>query len=442
MTSRVQSVLRFFFPAMSASSSFASAVGVVDSPEVTGLGSPAADSPAAATDPVAAMDPVAAADPLALADPLAVAGNTINPIVWTADMILEQGRQERPQQPWTRNNQALKWFRWRDERPAGEPRTGVIRIDLSQTWVQIGAIEHDPSNELFHFDSPAVAGHVEEWSWKQFLVALRPADFRETVGLGITEIAAFATPGSYDHHRHHAEKEHGQWQFPAGVRAPIWDFKVTRADGSELLLHPRWRGNKLNVVTYNPEEARARAALHPPRMELGGTEGPGTFRRYAGHAHPDEISAQYVEGIDPVRDAHRRRHLDAMRQGKAAAAVGAAAPPAGVAAPAPPPARKQAGPPPPPAGRPPAGNAQVPGPPQGGGMPPRPHRPVPTVAGTPCAGAVPHAAAAAAADDTVWHRGYEYWHGGNGQWWWKDGQSGRWHRCLSLIQISEPTRLM
>jgi hypothetical protein len=344
-------------------------------------------------------------------------------------MILEQGRQERPQQPWTRNNQALKWFRWRDERPAGVPLTGVIRIDLSQTWVTIGAIEHDPSNELFHFDSPAVAGHVQEWSWKQFLVALRPADFRETVGPGIVGLAAFATLGSYDHHRHHAEKKHGQWHFPAGVRAPIWDFKVTRADGSECLLHPRWRGNKVDVATYTPEEAQARADLLPPRMELGGTEGPGTFRRYAGYAHPDEMSAQYVEGIDLVRDRHRRAHLDAIRQGKAAAAAGAASPPAGIAAPAPPPARKQAGPPPPPAVRPAAKSAPVPQPPQGGGMPPRPHRPVPIVVGTPCAGAVPHAAAAAAADDTVWHRGYEYWHGGNGQWWWMDGQSGRWHRC-------------
>ena len=349
--------------------------------------------------------------------------------VWTADMIIEQGARERPQQPWSRNNQAQKWFRWRDEEPVGVPRTGVTRIDLAEPCVMIGAIDHEPSNENFSFASPAVAGREEAWFWKQFLLALRPGDFKATVGLGIVGISAFATPGSYDHHRHHAQRKHDQTQIPAGVRAPIWDFKVTRADGSEVLLHPRWRGNKLSMVSYNPEVAQARADLFPPKMELGGTEGPGTFRRYAGYAHPEEMVAKHVEGIDPVRDAHRRRHLDGKRQGTAppaaAAAAGSAVPPAPAA---PPPARQQAGVPPPPPGPAPTQTVQVPGPPQGGAIPPMPKRAAPTLAGTPPAGAVAHAGAAAAADDTVWHRGQEYWQGANQQWWWKDPQSGKWHR--------------
>jgi len=64
------------------------------------------------------------------ATPPPVAGTSSPAVVWTVDLIREHGQQEQPKQPWTCNNEALKWFRWRGEnlpidrrvgRPAGRP---------------------------------------------------------------------------------------------------------------------------------------------------------------------------------------------------------------------------------------------------------------------------------------------------------------------------------
>jgi hypothetical protein len=203
-----------------------------------------------------------------------------------------------------------------------------------------------------------------------------------------------------------------------------------------VLLHPRWKGNQVGLVPFTDEVAAARAGVHPPKQVLGGTEGPGTFRRYLAEAHPESLQAKHEEGLDPARDAHRRAHFDAQRQqrqGKAAAAV-AASGATSAASPAAPPVRQvQGGVPPPPPGPRPAVTGPVPQPPTGSVIPAMPKRPAPTLAGTPSSASPPGgaaaSAAAAAADGTVWKNGVEYWESGNGTWWWKDSQTGRWKPC-------------
>ena len=420
-----------------AASAMVSSVGPEGSvPETAGIASAAASAslalPASGSQDFAGPGHLA---PPSLSAP-AVAGTASVPMVWTVDLIREHGQQEQPKQAWTRNNEALKWFRWRDEKPAGVPSTGIIRIDLSEPFVMIGVVDHEPKCERFSFTSPAVAGREQPWSWKQFLLGLKSGDFQAAVGSGIVGLAAFATPNSYDHNRHHAQKKHGFEEIPDGVRAPIWDFKITRSDGSEVLLHPRWRGNQVGLAPFTDEVAAARADVHPPKLVLGGTEGPGTFQRYLAEAHPESLQSKYEEGLDPVRDAHRRAHLDAQRQqrqGKAAAAV-AASGATSAASPAGPPVRQvPGGVPPPPPGPKPASTGPVPQPPTGSAIPAMPKRPAPTLAGTAssasASGGAAASAAAAAADGTVWKGGFEYWEGTNSQWFWKDPQSGRWHKC-------------
>jgi len=106
-------------------------------------------------------------------------------------LIREHGQQEQPKQPWKRNNEALKWFRWKDEQPPGVPVTGIIRIDLSEPFVMIGVCDHEPKGEGFSFTSPAVAGRQQPWSWKQFV---RVLSCMLEVGLDVFVVAAFLVP--------------------------------------------------------------------------------------------------------------------------------------------------------------------------------------------------------------------------------------------------------
>ena len=56
----------------------------------------------------------------------------------------------------------------------------------------------------------------------------------------------------------------------------IWDFVLTREDGSALRLHPQWKG--MEVETFAPEGHATEVGI--PRAGLGNSDGPGTFRRY------------------------------------------------------------------------------------------------------------------------------------------------------------------
>ena len=256
----------------------------------------------------------------------------------------------------------------------------------------------------------------------------------ELVPDGILEMSLVARSGSHEHNRHQAAVQHS----------------IDMVGETQVLLHPSCRGNKVSVQPYNPGLAEARMLLRVPNGTLGGTPGLGTHRRHFGHVHEQESPAVYEVGVDPAPDLHRRRHLDAKRQAKAgkqgpvaAAAVAAGSSgdgPAGAAGgpPPPPPRAVGLGPPPLPVGPRPKSSVPPAAASQAAVMPAVCKGFAPTLAGTPAAtspaagaaavadGAA--AVAAAAADDTVWYRGYEYWRGPYRQWWWKEAQSGWWHR--------------
>ena len=101
------------------------------------------------------------------------------------------------------------------------------------------------------------------------------------VSPGIIVFAIMPTPGSYDHKRAHAAKELKKQkvscaalEFDDDAPTPIWDFVVTRADGTAIRLHPSQKGNKVEMQDFKkplPEDII-------PWTGWGGTSGPGTYQ--------------------------------------------------------------------------------------------------------------------------------------------------------------------
>ena len=93
------------------------------------------------------------------------------------------------------------------------------------------------------------------FSWSQMLLATDQR-FEEVVGDGVVAVKVIARPCSFDSKRAEA------WVLYGGQRCvhlPIWDFLVVRADGTGILLHPRWRWHPQTGIEILP------FARSPPR---------------------------------------------------------------------------------------------------------------------------------------------------------------------------------
>ena len=69
-------------------------------------------------------------------------------------------------------------------------------------------------------------------------------------------VKVIARPGSFDSKRAEAWVQYGGQRC---VHVPIWDFLVVRADGTGILLHPRWRWHPQTGIEILP------FARSPPR---------------------------------------------------------------------------------------------------------------------------------------------------------------------------------
>ena len=95
------------------------------------------------------------------------------------------------------------------------------------------------------------------------------------VGVGVVAVLMFVRPNSYDHCRGHAFLKASFT--PPTHRPPIWDFLVKRADGTGILLHPRWR--KKGGIEILPFEDMPHAVSPVPSAGVGTSDGKGTYRR-------------------------------------------------------------------------------------------------------------------------------------------------------------------
>ena len=101
-------------------------------------------------------------------------------------------------------------------------------------------------------------------------------------GDGIVGMTMSCRPNSYDHHR---AVQHTQG---LGDRPPVWDFKIRRVDGTEMLVHPRWK-KKAKTELIILADVPTQPTL--PVRGAGKSDGPGTYRRATGALYTDRAPA-------------------------------------------------------------------------------------------------------------------------------------------------------
>ena len=273
------------------------------------------------------------APPLAMSAPAAVAAR------------LCELREMKVEQKFKLNNTALKWIRDSHEQPPGYPTHE--RVDLTETDpLDIGVLVRDTGME-YSFAPNA----TQPWSWRQMLAALDPSCMAAIVGTeeqgGIVSVTCEPLWDAYDSKRHHAAKKAKPPRpYPKDAPVPVWDFVVTRLDGSAVRFHTSQTHNKVEIAAVTARPNYPTNDMAPPKGR-GESTGRGCYTFYKKATYPLSSGAD-TSSAAAVAFA-------------SAAAVAATASSAAVAAlpprpqpPPPPPARRLPPPPPPPRRPPPS----------------------------------------------------------------------------------------
>ena len=91
----------------------------------------------------------------------------------------------------------------------------------------------------------------------------------------------------YDHTRHHVcFGDNGEMRYQ-------WHFLLTRDDGSVVCLQPCWKNTKIVCRFKEPTKDET----VPKKGGIGGTDGPGTFRKHAEKQVDTELRFNAVGGF-------------------------------------------------------------------------------------------------------------------------------------------------
>ena len=203
------------------------------------------------------------------------------PFVTKAE-IRKAGRQR-----FSLNNTALIVFRDTNENPQGFPITNEISLDMDESkgTVQILQNKRDVG-VAYELVEPKIP-----WSWRKFLNGLDEETLEKAVGEGIICFAIMPIWGSYDHKRAHAAEELTDMQvfcaaltFSDDAPTPIWDFVLTRLDGTAIRLHPSQTHNKVQMQPFEkplPEDIL-------PLSGWGGSSGEGTYKDILRRTYEEE----------------------------------------------------------------------------------------------------------------------------------------------------------
>ena len=170
------------------------------------------------------------------------------------------------------HNQALKYWRRQSELPGRFVlESGFKKID-NVVPEDVALVVHGERTN-FDFDGTQIV----KWGWWEMIAQLRDDDIRYVVGgssgdCQLRECSLRVRPNSYDVARHYHIT--AQERRSADVQLPVWDFVVSRSDGTALRLHPSWSNRRVKVFPVEGHE------LPVIPMGLGQSEGAGTFRRY------------------------------------------------------------------------------------------------------------------------------------------------------------------
>ena len=170
------------------------------------------------------------------------------------------------------HNAALKWFRHRLENSANRP----ARLFFSNT-------EPTPVAGIVKgagMDWDFAENRSHDWSWFEMVAQLDAESMAFVVNgaegrsCGLVSCSFALRPNSYDHKRHHQLRVAGTPKKDAKVR--VWDFVLTRVDGSAVRLHPQW--STTDVESYAVEGHAEEVEI--PAHGLGESDGPGTYRHF------------------------------------------------------------------------------------------------------------------------------------------------------------------
>ena len=177
--------------------------------------------------------------------------------------------------PWSDHNGALKYFR--DQFPLAEDH-----MLTTGEWVK--KVVHGVRQDY-------TFGEWVQWDWRTMVAAFNEQDRHAIIGPGITAVAVSRRAGSYDHHLAVATRE-CNW---AKQCEEIVDFSFTRADGTVVLVHPKWKKKSKNVQwCVRPPHGTPTAII--PDNGPGRSDGPGTYRRIVSAAYTDSAFTTAVAG--------------------------------------------------------------------------------------------------------------------------------------------------
>ena len=146
------------------------------------------------------------------------------------------------------HNAALKWFRHRLENSANPDDDTRLLFSNTEPTPAAGIVKG--AGMEYDFDENRSHG----WSWFEMVAQLDAESMAFVVNgadgrsCGPVSCSFAVRPNSYDHKRHHQLRLAGT---PKKDKRRVWDFVLTRGDGSAVRLHPQW--SKTAVESYAAE---------------------------------------------------------------------------------------------------------------------------------------------------------------------------------------------
>jgi len=180
------------------------------------------------------------------------------------------------------HNGALKW--WRDiaeQQGHNQVRFGTEAFEIPECNHQKGTDYDFKSNRTVSWSWMDMMMHLEDESFDLVLSGLGSHNCRSrgVVGCNLVRVPM------HDHTRQRALRERAANQNlpPPADMLLQWYFAITCADDTRVFLKPNWSDRRIDAFMTAPGEDVLENLAVPtgPRGGPGGTEGPGTFRRFS-----------------------------------------------------------------------------------------------------------------------------------------------------------------
>ena len=157
---------------------------------------------------------------------------------------IEEIRSTSGQQKKQLNNQALKSIRDTNEVSIGVPFNWRGVELIHKHTFEVMSLEHG-KGEAYRLFEPKVP-----WSWKMMLNGMDDETLGTLAGeTGIASITCQPIPNTDDGKRVKASRKQGVEMDVLG-RVPIWDFVVTRSDGTRVRFHPKPTNRDISITDW------------------------------------------------------------------------------------------------------------------------------------------------------------------------------------------------